>query len=191
MLVSKPKGRHLRPAKPIIYKALPVGGALISEHLPRYDYRDALQIVVTAPLESVYDIVVSLAPGVRDHIASLGTFSLIGERRNSELLLGVIGRPWEATANEVLFETGTFADVMPPNAAKSAWSWIVRPLGSGQTLVVAEWRTLLTDDQAHDAFVRIRTHVADELRREARAALERIKELAELNSPYPAAHLVG
>lgn len=42
------RGRFTPPHKPIIYKAPRGGGALINEQLPRYDVRDAYQVVVLA-----------------------------------------------------------------------------------------------------------------------------------------------
>src|SRR5688572_20477934 len=51
------RGRFTPQHKHIIYKAPRVGGALIDEQLPSYDYRDAYQVVVLAPANVVYQAV--------------------------------------------------------------------------------------------------------------------------------------
>ena len=200
--------------KPIIYKAPRVGGALISEQLPRYDYRDAFQVVITAPPDDVYNAVLERdflrLPLVRAFFAirefpvaawhrltgapvptpaphatlndqtGIGSFTLLAERPGRELVLGAVGRPWRPDYASIRISAERFAEFEEPGYAKIAWSWIVKPLGSGQTLLVCEWRTQLTDDEARANFRRYWTVVSRGVRLLARVGLARMKTDCEL-----------
>ena len=176
MRLSKPKRRWVRPARPIVYRAPRVGGALIDEQLPRYDFRDAFQVVIIASPEAVYDAVTRLHLPA---LTTLGAFEPIAERPGRELVLGAIGSPWRSDCGPVRFATSDFAAFRMPGFAKIAWSWIVKPLGSGQSLLVVEWRTQLTDEDAGFAFRRFWPGVAGTVRRIARTALARVKHECE------------
>ena len=202
-------GRFDRRDKPIIYRAPRVGGALIDEHLPRYHYRDAFQVVIAAPVEAVYDAVMRRdflrLPLVREFFAlrdlparglhrltgapapmpmpkatladltSVGAFTKLAERPGRELVLGAVGRPWRPDYASTRIAATAFAEFQEPGYAKIAWSWIVKPLGSGQTLLVCEWRTQLTDEEAQASFRRYWTIASRAVRLLARVGLSRIK----------------
>ena len=205
--------------KPIIYKAPRVGGALINEQLPRYDFRDAYQVVVLAPADVVYRAVMDrdflrmplvraffairelparawhrltgappLAATPRATLADLtriGAFTLLAERPGRELVLGAVGRPWRPDYASTRIAATAFAEFEEPGYAKIAWSWIVKPLGAGQTLLVCEWRTQLTDDDARAHFARYWTVVSRGVRLLARIGLARIKVDCELDATRP------
>ena len=210
MRTARSRRGHFAPRhKPIIYKAPRVGGALINDQLPRYDFRDAYQVVVLAPANVVYQAVLDRdflrVPLVRAFFAirelstrawrrltgaaplpsapratladltSIGAFTLLAERPGRELVLGAVGRPWMPDYASTRISASAFAEFEEPGYAKIAWSWIVKPLGSGQTLLVCEWRTQLTDDAARAHFRRYWTVVSRGVRLLARMGLSRIK----------------
>lgn len=186
MRLSKPKRRWVRPARPAVYGAPRVGGALIDEQLPRYDLRDAFQVVIIASADVVYDAVKRLDLPA---LTTLGAFEPIAERPGGgELVLGAIGSPWRSDCGPVRFATSDFAAFTMPGFAKIAWSWIVKPLGSGQSLLVVEWRMQLTDEEARAAFGRFWPGVADGVRRLARTALARVKHDCEQAAMAPVRH---
>jgi hypothetical protein len=200
--------------RPIIYRAPRVGGALINDQLPRYDYRDAFQVVITAPPDVVYEAVLKRdflrLPLVRAFFAirefparawhrltgapahdplpratlgdltSLGSFTLLAERPGRELVLGAVGRPWRPDYASIRISAERFAEFEEPGYAKIAWSWIVKPIGSGQTLLVCEWRTQLTDDEARARFRRYWMVVSRGVKVLARVGLARVKADCEL-----------
>ena len=212
------RGRFTPPHKPIIYKAPRVGGALINEQLPRYDVRDAYQVVVLAPADVVYQAVMDrdflrvplvraffairelparawhrltgappLPATPRATLADLtrtGAFTLLAERPGRELVLGAVGRPWRPDYASTRIAASAFTEFEEPGYAKIAWSWIVKPLGAGQTLLVCEWRTQLTDDDARAHFARYWTVVSRGVRLLARMGLARIKVDCELDGTH-------
>lgn len=181
MRLSKPKRRWVRPSRPVVYEALRVGGALIDEQLPRYDFRDAFQVVIMATPQAVYDAVRRL--DTLPALTTLGAFEPIAERPGGEMVFGAVGRPWRSDCGPVRIATSDFARFDEPGFAKIAWTWIVKPLGSGQSLLIAEWRTKLTDSDACAAFRRYWTHAATGVRLMARGALGRIKGACEARPP--------
>lgn len=213
------RDRFTPQQRPIIYKAPRVGGALINEQLPRYDFRDAYQVVVLAPADVVYRAVMDrdflrmplvraffairelparawhrltgappLVATPRAKLADLtriGAFTLLAERPGRELVLGAVGRPWRPDYASTRIAATAFAEFEEPGYAKIAWSWIVKPLGAGQTLLVCEWRTQLTDDEARAQFARYWTVVSRGVRLLARIGLSRIKVDCELDAARP------
>ena len=218
MRTAKARGDRFTPRqRPIIYKAPSVGGALINEQLPRYDFRDAYQVVILAPPEAVYEAVMqrdflrlpliraffairefplrawrrltggpapaSVARATLADLTKVGAFTVLGERRGRELVLGAVGRPWRPDYAPTYVSASAFAGFQEPGFAKIAWSWIVKPLGSGQSLLVTEWRTQLTDEEARSHFRRYWTVVSRGVRRLARVGLARIKADCEREVP--------
>jgi hypothetical protein len=179
------RARHERftpRQRPIVYKAPKVGGALIDEQLPRYDVRDAYQVVVVAAAEAVYDAV-ARRDFLLGSLTRLGSFIPVAERPGGgEIVLGAIGRPWRSDCGPVRIAASDFASFRAPGFAKIAWSWIVKPLGSGQSLLVVEWRAHLTDYEARADFQRFWTGVSRAVQRLGRVAVAQIKEECERTS---------
>jgi hypothetical protein len=179
MRVARAHRRRFTPRQdPIVYKAPRVGGSLIGDQLRRCDFRNAYQVVVLAQPEAVYAALARLDFLAAD-LTTLGAFAPVAERRGREIVLGAVGRPWRRDAGPVRIATSDFAGFSEPGFAKIAWSWIVKPLGSGQSLLVVEWRTQLTDDDARAQFERYWPLVSRGVRRLARTTLGRIKAACE------------
>ena len=207
------RGRRFARKQPIVYKAPQVGGALINQQVPRYDYRDAYQVVVMAPTDTVWSAVMQLdflklpliralfairelsartwrrltsgpempaAPYARlADLTALGAFTVVAERSGREIVLGAVGQPWRPDYAPSPIAPHTFAAFDTPGFAKIAWSWMVKPIGSGQTLLVVEWRTQLTNAEARSHFRQYWTIVSRGVRLLARLALARIKSDCE------------
>ena len=203
------RGRFTPRQRPIIYKAPPVGGALINEQLPRYDFRDAYQVVILATPEAVYQALMqrdflrlplihaffairelpvrawrrvtggpapaSVPRATLADLTKIGAFTVLAERPGRELVLGSVGRPWRPDYEPTYVSASAFAGFQEPGFAKIAWSWIVKPLGSGQSLLATEWRTQLTDDEARARVRRDWTVASKGVRLLARVGLARIK----------------
>jgi hypothetical protein len=211
------RGRFTPRQRPIIYKAPLVGGALINQLLPRYDFRDARQVVILATPEAVYEAVMqrdflrlpliraffavrefpvrawrrltggpvpaSVPHATLADLTKVGAFTILAEHPGQELMLGAVGRPWRPDYEPTYVSASAFAGFQEPGFAKMAWSWIVKPLGSGQSLLVTEWRTQLTDDEARALFRRYWTVVSKGVRLLARVGLARIKADCEREVP--------
>jgi hypothetical protein len=108
-------------------------------------------------------------------LLDVGAFILLGERPGREIVLGSVGRPWRPDYGPIHVAPSSFAAFADPGFAKIAWSWMVKPIGSGQTLLVVEWRTQLTDEDARSHFGRYWAMVSRGVRLLARVALGRIK----------------
>jgi hypothetical protein len=108
-------------------------------------------------------------------LLDVGAFILLGERPGREIVLGAVGRPWRPDYDPIHLTPSSFAGFADPGFAKIVWSWMVKPIGSGQTLLVVEWRTQLTDEDARSHFRRYWTIVSRGVRLLARLALGRIK----------------
>ena len=207
------RGRRFARKQPIVYEAARVGGALINQQLPRYDYRDAYQVVVMAAPETVWDAVMQLdflklpliralfavrelpvrtwrrltsgpampaAPHARlADLTALGAFTVVAERPGREIVLGTVGQAWRPDYAPTPVAADAFAGFDQPGFAKIAWSWVIKPLGSGQTLLVVEWRTQLTNAEASSYFRRYWTIVSRGVRLLARITLARIKSDCE------------
>ena len=112
-------------------------------------------------------------------LTALGAFTVVAERPGREIVLGAIGQPWRPDYAPTPITAAAFAGFDHPGFAKIAWSWMVKPLGSGQTLLVVEWRTQLTDAEARAHFRRYWTIASRGVRLLARIALARIKSDCE------------
>jgi hypothetical protein len=99
----------------------------------------------------------------------------LAELPGREIVLGSVGRPWRPDYGPVHLAPSSFASFADPGFAKIAWSWMVKPIGSGQTLLVVEWRTRLTDADARAHFRRYWAIVSRGVRLLTRVALSRIK----------------
>jgi hypothetical protein len=217
MRIVKARRFRSRATWRAVYPAPRLGGALIDEQLPRYDFRDAYHAVVLAPPADVYCAMMALdflrLPTVRilfalrelperlwrwvggreqsaatshatlDDLVRVGAFTMLAERPGRELVLGAVGCPWRLDYGGIRIAPEEFAQFATPGFAKVAWSWTVKPLGSGQSLLVVEWRTALTDGAARARFRRYWAVVGSGVRLIARVSLARIK--ADCERPAP------
>lgn len=154
--------------------------------------RDVLRVPLVRAFLAIHEVpargrrrLTGAPPTPREKLTDLthvGAFTLLAERPGEELVLGAVGRPWRPDYASTRIGATAFAEFEEPGYAKIAWSWIVKPLGAGQTLLVCEWRTQLTDDEARAQFRRYWTIVSRRVRLLARIGLARIKVDCELDA---------
>jgi hypothetical protein len=112
-------------------------------------------------------------------LTRMGAFVVLGERPGREIVFGAVGRPWRRDYGPIHIAPEAFMTFSGADCAKIAWSWIVKPIGSGQSLLIVEWRTALTTGAARAHFRRYWWLVARGVRLIARSALVRIKAECE------------
>src|SRR3712207_1043118 len=124
---------------------------LIDEFLPDYDVRERHHVEVRAPAERVYTAVrrpaMSLARmsmlfvrvcGIPPGLSAPSCFSLddflkmrfilLGERRDEELLLGVVGRFWTPSGGLRRLDAEGFRRFNERGYAKAAWNFSLSEL---------------------------------------------------------------
>jgi len=89
-----------------------------------------------------------------DTMAATNGFSVLEENAGQSLVLGYVGRPWDANAPRPPFTSATFGRLATPGYIKSAWSFEVVPRSGGGSRLIVEWRSIPTDVQAMRRFGR-------------------------------------
>lgn len=83
-----------------------------------------------------------------------GGWTLLGERPEDELALGLVGKFWRPVIDFTRVERDDFASFDEPGWAKTVYDLRVRPLADDRTLLSATMRTQATDDHARRWFRR-------------------------------------
>lgn len=83
-----------------------------------------------------------------------GGWILLGERRQDEIALGLVGRFWQPVIAYADVTAPSFSGFNQPGFAKTIYSLSVRALGEQRTLLVGVMRTATTDDYARRCFRR-------------------------------------
>lgn len=144
---------------------------LIDDFLPDYDVSNRYATSVKAPREKVWPVVrrldissasvsmllfrlrgISAARNEEgncdlDKILKMG-FVILGEKENEELLLGLIGKPWNPSGSLVDFTVEEFRDFDKPGYAKVAWSFSLKGADGEKTMLETETRVHCNDDQS-------------------------------------------
>jgi len=82
-----------------------------------------------------------------------GGFVLLAERPD-ELVVGAVGRFWQASADVRRVSAADFAGFREPGYAKAAFNMHAQPAPGGGTLLTTETRIQATDDDARRSFRR-------------------------------------
>jgi len=80
-------------------------------------------------------------------------FVLLAESPNEEVVLGVTGRFWTASAKLVPSSAATFREPTPPDLARAVWNFRLEPVGEGIRLTT-ETRVRCGDEASRRAFKR-------------------------------------
>jgi hypothetical protein len=83
-----------------------------------------------------------------------GGWSLLGERENDEIALGLVGKFWRPVIEFADVAPERFRDFSEPGFAKHVYSLSVAELDPGRTLLRAEMRVGTTDEHARRWFRR-------------------------------------
>jgi hypothetical protein len=144
--------------------------SLADEFLPRWDVASAHATLVRAdPVTTFAAIkradlsrsrVVRLLfwirglPTSRLTLASLSGagFTLLGERPDREIVLGIAGRFWMPDGDLLPITPESFTGALEPEAVKAVWGFRVEPAGSGRTRLRTFTRVQATDAPARRWF---------------------------------------
>lgn len=91
---------------------------------------------------------------IRDAMGGAG-FSVIAEKENEEVVLGIAGRFWAVNESANLIRTPdeeSFRQFNRPGCAKAAMAFRIEPLGAGRTRLSTETRVLCCDRAARRSF---------------------------------------
>ena len=83
-----------------------------------------------------------------------GGWALLGERKEDEIALGLVGRFWRPVIEFAPVDAAGFTAFAEPGYAKTIYSLSVRPLDDGRTLLSGLMRTATTDEHARRWFRR-------------------------------------
>ena len=138
---------------------------LIDEFLPVYDASERHQIDIHAPVERVYAAVHSLhlgaSPLIRwlvrlrgfsapptltlDGLLRETSFILLDEKREQELVFGLVGRFWTLSGDNQRLDVAGFHNFAQPGYAKAAWNFLVSRKDANTTRVATETRVYCLD----------------------------------------------
>ncbi|REJ79363.1 MAG: hypothetical protein DWQ47_01080 [Acidobacteria bacterium] len=148
---------------------------LIDEFLPTYDVSNKYAVTINDVRSKVYPFVrkmdisaasvsmflfqlrgIKSACGSEDHfdldaLLKMG-FVILGEKKNKELLLGLIGKPWTPDGCLVDFSADEFKDFDKPGFAKIAWNFALKSTGTGECQLATETRVACTDEESSRNF---------------------------------------
>ncbi len=157
---------------------------LLEHQLPSFDFQDVFAKEVRADSDTTYtsvsrvdtlmekDLLMRVLSAPRVALAALGRWlglrkhskrgagkmrlpvTLLAERPGEECVVGVIGQVWQADIPFVQIEAGDFAAFDRPGFARLAIGYVVRPWGTGRSLLLVEVRTGTTDEAARQRFRR-------------------------------------
>jgi hypothetical protein len=121
-----------------------------------------------------------------DAPAGEGGWTLLGERPGRELALGLVGRFWRPVIEFAEVSAEGFREFDRPGYAKTVYSFEVRPLAEGGSLLVGTMRTATTDERARRSFRRYwALGVGSGAHVMVNAMLERVREIAEAGGAEP------
>ncbi|HEY8559590.1 MAG TPA: hypothetical protein VIL74_04240 [Pyrinomonadaceae bacterium] len=145
---------------------------LIDEFLPVYNFSERHEIKIRASAADVYAAVGStdfneswiiwsllglrgLAFGNASKKMTLrdafDNFSVLDEKPDEEILLGLAGKFWTPTGCLQKIDAGNFKDFNEKGFAKAAWSFSVSETG-GETLLKTETRVRCLDEASRQSF---------------------------------------
>jgi len=112
-------------------------------------------------------------------------FTLLGERTGTEIVLGTIGRFWQARAELWPTSPATFREAAPQGTAKAAWNFVLSVSADGWTELTTETRVLCADVATRRRFRTYWTGIrlfSGLIRREMLAAIRATAEAADQGS---------
>ena len=145
---------------------------LIDEFLPVYDFSERHETRIRASAEKVFEAVgttdfneswviwgllamrglgfgnTSAKLTLRD---AFDNFSVLSEKPNEEILLGLAGKFWTLTGNMQKVDAGNFKEFNKEGFAKAVWNFSVSET-SGETLLKTETRIQCLDEASRQSF---------------------------------------
>jgi len=145
---------------------------LIDEFLPTFDFSEKHETTVRASIEEVYAAVDStdfneswivwsllalrgLGFGKTSKNLTLreafDNFTILGEKPNEEILLGLAGKFWTLTGGLQKLDAGNFREFNEKGFAKAVWNFSVGEK-DGETLLKTETRIQCLDEDSRQSF---------------------------------------
>ncbi len=144
---------------------------LIDDALPTYDVCEQYEVRVQAERERVYAEIRKLdlssaklsmllmrlrgmsAPSsfTLDDFLKM-RFILLGETRNNEVLLGLVGRFWTLEGGLCRLDADEYRNFVKPGFAKAAWNFSVSDLPNDSTLLATQTRVYCLDEVSRKRF---------------------------------------
>jgi hypothetical protein len=116
---------------------------------------------------------------VRD-MTRLG-FVVLDEDPGTEIVLGLVGRFWQAKGSLRQVEASDFAEFSEPGYGKAVMNFLVQPAGPGRSTITTETRVLATDPDSLRSFRRYWTLIGPFSGLTRRRMLSLIRQQAELH----------
>ena len=143
---------------------------LIDDFMPDYDFSEKHDTEIVAPPAQIFETMKSVdicesavfrwlfrLRGLRtkgftlDKIAD-ANFIELAQRKNKELVLGLIGKFWTPTGHLQRFDPADFAAFDQKEFAKATWNFSLDEIGAGKTLLATETRIRVPDDSNRSKF---------------------------------------
>jgi hypothetical protein len=186
--------------------SLTIRAVLIDDFLPEFDVVERHRIRVRASAERAYEAVRALDLGRSPVVMALfavrgllrrgrrpGSFTLedagrlgfvvLDEEPGVEIVLGVVGRFWQARGGIRRVDPGAFEAFAEPGFAKGAMTFLVDPDGPDASMVHTETRVLCTDPESRRKFLRYWRVIGPFSGLIRRESLRLIKRHAEREGP--------
>jgi hypothetical protein len=141
---------------------------LIDSFLPEYDFSETHDIKIRATAQDVFralnetDLCESsiirlllflrgIQPGKTTLHETRLPFEMLGENKNRELLLGLVGKFWTLTGGLRKIGAGKFREFNEKGLAKAVWNFSLDEAG-GETRLTTETRIRCTDAESRRSF---------------------------------------
>jgi hypothetical protein len=142
---------------------------LIDDFMPRFDFSETHDIRIRATAERVFRVVNEIdfceswvvrwllrLRGMSSEKMSLSelpksNFEKLGESKNREFLIGLVGKFWTPFGNLQKIDSGNFREFNEKGFAKATWNFLVDET-EGETRLTTQTRIKCTDAESRRSF---------------------------------------
>jgi hypothetical protein len=142
---------------------------LIDDFMPRFDFSETHDIRIRATAENVFRVVNEIdfceswvvrwllrlrgMPSEKMSLRELpkANFEKLGESKNREFLIGLVGKFWTPWGNLQKINSGNFREFNEKGFAKATWNFLVDETG-GETRLTTQTRIKCTDAESRRSF---------------------------------------
>ena len=147
---------------------------LIDEFLPVYDFSERHEIKIRASAENVFEAVNSTkftdswliwglfalrglcwsqpSPELTLRDMTRRSFTILGEKPDEEILLGLAGKFWTLFGSLQKVDAGNFKEFNKQGFAKAVWNFSLAASRDGETLLKTETRIQCLDEDSRQSF---------------------------------------
>jgi len=142
---------------------------LIDDFMPRFDFSETHDIRIRATAENVFRVVNEIdfceswvvrwllrlrgMPSEKMSLSELpkSNFEKLGESKNREFLIGLVGKFWTPWGNLQKIDSGNFREFNEKGFAKATWNFLVDET-EGETRLTTQTRIKCTDAESRRSF---------------------------------------